>query len=341
MTEKRSKGFVELEWVCPNCSGRNPGPQKTCGACGAPQPDNVEFVAAEKKLVDDEEKLAHARAGADIHCGYCGARNRGDAVTCTQCGGDLAEGSQRASGRKMVVDANLGTISCPACGTENKGRGKCVNCGAPLTPAAASASAAPAKPKTNPLIFVAVALVVLIACCVGIYLLFFATSGAVDASVANVGWQTSVTVQEEREVRKNNVPGNPPSNAYDVSCETKTDEVCKEEMIDRGNGFAELVETCETRTDQFCSYKVVEWTTVDTLTLDGNDLNPRYATVTLTAGQQFGPQGLTMTVWLMGDDGQEYQYSPDTLAEFQQFTVGSQWLVSVNMLGGVVGVERK
>ena len=55
MARKESKGFVQLEWVCPNCDGRNPGPLKTCQNCGAPQPDNVQFHrAADEKIVTDE-----------------------------------------------------------------------------------------------------------------------------------------------------------------------------------------------------------------------------------------------------------------------------------------------
>ena len=38
MTTK-SKGFIKMEWTCPNCNTRNPGPVKTCQSCGAPQPD--------------------------------------------------------------------------------------------------------------------------------------------------------------------------------------------------------------------------------------------------------------------------------------------------------------
>lgn len=34
---RKSKGFVELEWSCPNCETRNRGSEKTCANCGAPQ----------------------------------------------------------------------------------------------------------------------------------------------------------------------------------------------------------------------------------------------------------------------------------------------------------------
>jgi hypothetical protein len=69
MGRRRTLGYVENEWTCPNCSTRNKGSVKTCENCGAPQPENVQFeLAAEQKIVADAEKVKAAQAGADIHC---------------------------------------------------------------------------------------------------------------------------------------------------------------------------------------------------------------------------------------------------------------------------------
>ena len=52
---KKSLGYVELEWICPNCDTKNPGPQKTCLSCGMPQPDDVKFEQrAQETLIEDE-----------------------------------------------------------------------------------------------------------------------------------------------------------------------------------------------------------------------------------------------------------------------------------------------
>jgi hypothetical protein len=68
---KKSLGYVKLEWVCPNCSTRNLGPQKTCTSCGAPQPDNVEFEqAAQAEIIKEQAEIAKAKVGPDIHCHY-------------------------------------------------------------------------------------------------------------------------------------------------------------------------------------------------------------------------------------------------------------------------------
>src|SRR5512134_2733500 len=103
MGRRRTVGYVENVWTCPNCGGENKGSLKTCDACGAPQPENVQFhLPSEQKLVKDEAALKAAQAGADIHCGFCGARNPANAETCSQCGADLREGKKRESGRELA-----------------------------------------------------------------------------------------------------------------------------------------------------------------------------------------------------------------------------------------------
>mgnify|MGYP003973403401 FL=1 len=99
---KRSSKFIQLEWECPGCDARNPGPEQSCLSCGAPQPDNVEFVApADRKFVTDEKSLKRAKAGADIYCAFCETRNLATATDCIQCGADLAEGKRRKAGGEV------------------------------------------------------------------------------------------------------------------------------------------------------------------------------------------------------------------------------------------------
>ncbi len=92
---RKTIGYSELEWICPNCNMRNSGIQKNCQSCGSPQPEDVRFVPALKQeILQDEEKISAARAGADIHCGFCGTRNPATAKTCSQCGADLTAGER-------------------------------------------------------------------------------------------------------------------------------------------------------------------------------------------------------------------------------------------------------
>src|SRR5258707_1924805 len=104
---KKTLGYMELEWTCPNCGNKNPGMVKTCKACGSPQPENVQFgVAEQAELLKDAQKIAQSQKGADIHCPFCGTRNPADARSCSQCGGDLTGGAQRVSGTVIGAGAN-------------------------------------------------------------------------------------------------------------------------------------------------------------------------------------------------------------------------------------------
>lgn len=349
--QRRSKGFVQLEWVCPNCDGRNPGPAKTCQQCGAPQPENVQFQrAAEEKLVTDEKIKSAASAGADIHCGFCGTRNPATATNCSQCGADLKEGKARQAGQVLqAAPPPPKAVTCTNCGFENPGTATtCSQCGAPLpksnvpvqtAPAkAVAASAAKPKPKALNWLIVGGIGAFFVLCCVAILFMFVFPSKSVDATVNSVYWQTSVPVQEVQPVDYSNERGNPPSDAYNVSCRTESEEICEEKTVDRGNGYAEVVEECYTDTEQYCSYTVDEWKTIQTYQLDGYDLYPVYAEPDLLSEQRVGTASQSLNIYFSTSDGQ-ITYSPDSVSEFQQFQLGSTWTLKLNALGGVVSVE--
>ena len=354
MARRRTLGYIQNEWTCPNCDTRNKGSDKTCVNCGAPQPENVQFqLPSEQKLVTDEEAIRAAQSGADIHCPFCGTRNPATAKTCSQCGGDLIEGKARESGRLMQAPPpQLKIIKCDNCGTENPSSNTvCSNCGSPLpkvkveapafvAPVGASVAATRglAPKKTNWLLIGGILAAVAI-CCVAIAALFLFPSQSVDATVVDVHWQTSVPLQEIRGMDYSNEPGSPPSDSYNVSCYDDSREVCEQRTIDRGNGYSEVVEDCHTETQQYCSYTVDEWTTIQTYTLDGNNLQPIYEDPSLSNGQRLGQESEELTVTFSTADGQQETYSPDSVSEFQQFTVGSTWTLKMNALGSVVGVE--
>lgn len=372
---RKTLGYVKTEWTCPNCNTRNPGPQKTCVNCGAPQPENVSFsLGAAPEFVQDEKEIQAAAAGADIHCPYCGARNPAAAQTCSQCGGDLLEGKQREAGRELKRPAGPKTLTCTNCGTENPAAEvNCVKCGAPLprpdafqtqpfgsaqdkpgpapvsmafsAPQADSLGAAQGKPATsrpakkfNWLLFGGAAMLLFL-CCIGLLTLFFAPTSSVQARVSNVAWQTTLPVQEVQSVRYTDRRGNPPSDAYDVSCYTDSREVCEQKTIDKGNGYAEVVEECHTESEQYCDYTVDEWKTIQTYTLEGNDFLPVYAQPGISSNQRYGEESVTYTVYFDTEKG-TMTYNPGSLSEFQQFQPGSTWKLKLNALGGVVGVER-
>ena len=350
MGRRRTVGFVENEWTCPNCNSRNKGSVKTCENCGAPQPENVKFeLPSEQKLIKDEAAVNAAKAGADIHCGFCGTRNPATATTCSQCGADLKEGKARQAGQVMQAPPPPPkVIKCNNCGTENPGSDStCSNCGAslPKTPASQTAAPQPAAPTAKPAakkkispVLISAVLGFLAICCIGIYFIFGRTASTVDGTVTSVHWQTNVPVEEVQAVNYSNEKGGPPSDAYNVSCHDESRDVCEQKTIDKGNGFSEVVEECHTETDKYCSYTVDEWKTIQTFTLDGDDLKPIYESPNISSDQRIGTQTEEFTVNFSTEKGNKV-YSPDTLSTFQQFDVGSTWTLELNLVGGVVGVE--
>ena len=350
MQRKQSKGFVELEWVCPSCDGVNKGSRKTCQACGAPQPDDVKFQrAADEKIITDEKVASAAKAGADIHCGFCGTRNPATATNCSQCGGDLKEGKARQAGQVLQAAPAVKIINCKNCGAENPSSERvCSKCGAPLprtvvetTPAAVGVvtPAAKAEPKkVNWLLFGGIG-AFLAVCCIAIFALFVFPSKSVEGTVADVFWQTSVPLQEIRAVNYSNERGSPPSGAYDVSCHTESQEICEDKTVDRGNGFAEVVTECRTESQDYCSYTIDEWATIQSYDLSGSDLFPEYAQPSVFNGQRLGNASATLTVTFDTPKG-TITYTPGSVSEFQQFQIGSTWTLKLNALGGVLSVGR-
>jgi hypothetical protein len=164
-------------------------------------------------------------------------------------------------------------------------------------------------------------------------------SKSVKGTVADVQWQTSVPVQEVQAVNYSNERGSAPSDAYNVSCQTEQKEVCEEKTVDQGNGFAEVVKECHTESEQYCDYTVDEWKTIQTYTLNGNDLYPVYESPSLINEQRLGSSSETLTITFSTPGGQE-TYTPGSVTEFQQFDIGSTWTLKMNAFGVVVRVEQ-
>jgi hypothetical protein len=180
--------------------------------------------------------------------------------------------------------------------------------------------------------------VVALILCVGAIMSFAVPTGTTQATVADLRWETSVPLQEIRTVHYSNESGSPPSGAYDVSCHDESREVCTERVVDQGNGFGEVVEDCHTETDRYCSYTVDEWTTIQTYTLQGNDPFPVFSQPSVTSGQRLGDESADYTVVFNTESGQK-KYSPSDQNEFSQFSPGSTWTLSLNAVGGILGVN--
>lgn len=358
---KKTLGYVELEWTCPSCSVRNPGPRKTCQSCGMPMPENVKFEQqAEEKIVTDAAKIKEAAAGPDIHCYYCGSRNAATAATCTQCGADLTQGAKRESGQVLGVhrDQAAPPVVCPSCGTENEANAaKCKQCGTPLAKTAAPAP--PPVPKPKPaasggmvkyIIIGVVALCVVLGMCLfGAALLRTGnTTGAVDRT----SWERSIEIEALSPVEKQAWHDEIPADASAVgSCTSQVRRTVDEESpnsreicgtpytIDSGSGYGEVTQDCKYEVyEDYCSYTVNEWRNFSTEKLTGDNFAPAWPRLALTANQREGQRREQYNCYFKTENG-DYSYSSSDASLLDRCQIGSRWVLEVNTLGGVVDIQ--
>lgn len=356
---KKTLGHIELQWRCPNCGGINPGPEKTCSACGSPQPEGVEFEQADRQeLITDEEKISEAKSGPDIHCPYCGTRNKAGTEICTQCGGDLVEGTARESG-KIVGAYESGPaehIACPRCGADNPDTAKkCSQCGSPMkldksqqTPESEQIQ----KSKgINRWILVG-AIIGIIAICGLLYYIFFTTDD-ISGTVQSVEWERSIPVEVFGPVEYAAFVDQIPANAAILSCKDEyhhtqdepaenAREICGTPYnVDTGGGFAEVVQDCEYEIyAEYCEYTVDEWYVGEIVTLTGRDHNAEWPILTLTDEEREGSEkSETYVIIFQTDEGIE-RFSTSSYELFQEAKVGTTWTLVINKIGGIVDIEK-
>ena len=353
---KKTVGYVELEWTCPNCQTRNPGPNKFCNGCGAPQPQDVAFEQpAQEKLLTDAAKVQQAKAGPDVHCPFCNARSPAGAEFCGACGASLSQATAREHGKVLGAhrDTPAAEIACPSCGAPNPAdAGRCQKCGAPLPGAEkVKASPAPARPLNRKFLLLGAGLIGLCLAALCIFGLLSTRTQEKTASVQQVAWERSVAIEALGPVEREDWADALPSDAEDVSCrearrgtsdspEPGAIEVCGTPYtLDSGSGFGEVVQDCVYEVyDDLCSYTVLDWAPIDQVTASGSDLAPYWPQPSLASDQRLGAQEEVYRVVLVTEDGR-YVYEPSGEAEFSRFIPGSTWVLDVNTFGALVGVE--
>jgi ribosomal protein L40E len=350
---QKTVGYVKLQWTCPNCGARNPGPQKSCSGCGAAQPANVEFEqAAQEELVRDEAEIQRAKSGPDVHCAYCGARNPAGAEVCTQCGANLAEAAARAAGKVLGAHRAepVPDVICPSCGAPNPATAlKCTKCGASLAqPAAPVTQPAATGRGCRPIAIVGgvVALGIIAA------LIFLVTKTSdVVGTVRDVSWMRSVAIEAlgpatyqtwRDQVPRDARPGRCVEKVRGTSSQQTANsrEVCGTPYTkDTGSGYGEVVQDCVYEVyDDWCDYTVMEWQQVDALVLEGADLNPRWPEPQLATDRRAGERAEKYEI-TFDADGKQYVYTTRDSELFGRCEVGSRWILKVNQLGSVAAIE--
>jgi ribosomal protein L40E len=352
---KETLGYVRLEWTCPNCDSRNPGPAKSCSNCGAAQPEDVEFEQpAQEELVADEKEVARAKAGPDVHCAFCGARNPAEVESCTQCGADLREAEARAHGEVLGAhrDRPAKQVPCPSCGTLNPATAlECSQCGASTARPERRVSRQPAASRPSgcgvPLVAIVGGIILLVA----VFFILSRRTTDVFGRVQDVTWTRTIAIMGFGPVAHQDWVDEIPSDAAVGTCTQKVhhvqdnpvpnaDKVCGTPYtVDTGSGYGQVVQDCQYQVyADWCQYNVNEWQQIDTLVLNGDDLAPRWPFAQLAADQQEGERKESYKI-LFDVDGKTRTYSTSDPTEFDRFEIGSRWKLKVNALGGVVSVE--
>ncbi len=357
---RKTVGYIELEWTCPRCGNENPGPRKFCNGCGGPQPEDVEFhQPAQGKLISDVDKIAQAQSGPDVHCPYCQARNPSGVSYCGACGGDLSQAVARSAGQVVgafQTDPDR-QVACSACGTLNFAAAReCAGCGRSLAESRETAQpeSKPSAPKIPgrklPGWIVVMGGLACIAAAVFLFSLLTRTDEIIG-TVSSVNWKHEQAIEVLGPVESEAWRDEVPSGAELGSCtqdlrETKAEpvsdsvEVCGTPYtVDTGSGYGEVVQDCVYEVyDDWCTYTETAWTYFETLTLAGSDLNPTWPDPVLDAGQRLGDRQAEYDV-AFESDGEIYHFEPADEDAFQQFQIGSRWLLAVNGLGAVVSLE--
>lgn len=353
---RKSLGYVELEWTCPSCGHRNPGTATICERCSAPQPDDVKFEQpAQESVSQDAALAARAAAGPDVHCPFCGTRNPADAAQCSQCFADLTDAERRDGDQVLGAhrDEAAPEVECSYCGAVNPATARrCHACDSPLgQPKTAVSALSKPKPKTSRVpswVWIVVGVVVLGGC--GLLASLLLRTEEAVATVQAVNWERTIAIEAlqpvSREDWRDEIPADADIGAcrqelYDTSAQPVANsvEVCGTPYtVDTGTGVGEVVQDCqyEVYADR-CEYSVLAWVVVETAVDRGSDLQPAWPSLNLLGEQRAGERGETYEVVFRGD-GRSYNYSPDSAEEYGRFQPGSEWLIEVNGLGGVVSV---
>ena len=357
---QKSIGYVQLIWTCPNCKTKNVGSRRFCKNCGAQMPEDVVFEhPVKEELVTDESKIAEAKAGADIYCGFCGNRNPASAKNCTSCGASLEDGESRESGKTYQVESASAPekVICSVCGTENPADNlACISCGSPLNTTVeqkpVSQKPAASSKKSGPGCLIGGIILVVLAIA-AIYFLFIRTQSD-TAVITGTNWQTSVEVLGLVNKQGSDWYDKIPSSGNVQNCSQKvrdqsdtyvsgSKEVCGQAYyVDKGNGYSEKVQDCYYEIyDDYCTYTYQDWGVINVARASGSNAYPSQPVVNLINNQRRGNEVVSYSVTLQDSNGETYQYTPSSLQEYQSFEVNAEYSIEINGVGSIVKLERK
>jgi len=336
---KKKEAAAGPDIHCPYCAARNPAGTEICQQCGG-------------DLLGGEARPAGQTLGAY----ESPASSPTPAATIPQ---SEAQPPSGAAGGGATAPSSAGPqIPCPRCGTLNPNLAlRCSNCGAPLEVQTVKPTPPTATPARAPLpkwLIIAGALL-LVTACVFIFSLIQRGQQTSQARgvVQSVQWERIIPIEALVDVEYQTWRDEIPAGVSVGACQERVRSESAEPMpnaaevcgtpytVDKGSGYAEVVQDCVYRVyDDYCSYTQPEWRVVDTVSVSGADLSPRWPSVSLAEGQRQGAQQQESYTVLFTVDGEQYSYAVNSLEAFDDFQPGSEWTLTINGFGDLVGVRK-
>lgn len=367
---KKKEAAAGPDIHCPYCGARNPAGNEICKQCGGdllggeareagqvlgayetPTPTEVGEPTPELTTPETE-----AQPPTGEKPGVVGSIPIPQPTPAGAAAVGVA-GAAGAAGAASTPRPAGPQVTCPRCGTPNPNLAlRCTNCGAPLDVQTVKPTpAAPVQAPQIPRWLIIAGALVLVALCFFVFSLIQKGQQTSDVRgvVQSVRWERIIPIEAmvnvEYQAWQDEIPAGVSLGAcrervrYEsANPEPNSEEVCGTPYtVDKGSGYAEVVQDCVYRVyDDYCSYTKPEWRVVDTVSVSGADLNPRWPSVSLAEGQRQGEQWQESYTVLFMVDGKQYSYPVNSLDAFDDFQPGSEWNLTVNGFGDLVGVEK-
>jgi|GEM_PF-119434 len=353
---KKKEAASGADIHCPYCGARNPAGTEICKQCGGDLLGGEAREAGEVLGAYDVPSAPAVPAPTDSPP----PASPGAPAGALPSFGSAVPPSKPAAPAvgPPTAGAKPAETICPRCGTTNPNLAlRCSNCGAPLNVETVKPTP-PAAPSTGtgiPKWLIIVGVLALVALCIFAFSMLQRgqQTDAVRGVVQSVRWERIIPIEAMVDVEYQAWRDEIPTGVSLGACqervryesaepEPNSEEICGTPYtVDQGSGYAEVVQDCVYRVyDDYCSYTQPEWRVVDTLSVSGADLSPRWPSVSLAEGQRQGEQWQESYTVLFEVDGKQYSYPVSSLDAFDDFQPGSEWTLTVNGFGDLVGVER-
>ena len=218
---------------------------------------------------------------------------------------------------------------------------------------AASVPAAPAnQPKSakiNPAILLGIIAVAVI--CVGIVLALLFRTKDETSVVTQRDWQRTIVLEQFGPVELNDWRSDIPSAGKIGSCQERQRSTSSEPVpgarevcgtpytVDEGSGFGKVVQDCVYQVyEDFCSYEINDWSKIDQLVVTGSNNLPSWPAPQLNSDQRLGDRSEVYQI-TFDSAGKIRTYTTSDAQIYQEASVGSQWILTLNGLGAIVEIQ--